>query len=85
MIQVPDDILQQLIAYCQENDIAMATVGVKNDNLTLLIMARKTLTPDQASIIAAHMLLSGVISGGFTEDNLQRSDQEEKAAKAILN
>ena len=64
----------------------MATVGVKNDNLTLIIMARRTLSPDQASIIAAHMLLSGVISGGFTEDNLQRSEEEEKkAAKAILN
>ena len=52
----------------------MAQIGT--GHVTIILMANKELSPNHASIIASHMLLTGVLTGGFEEDNKERAEQE---------
>jgi len=77
MIIFSEELLQKIIMYCQENDIAMAQLG--NNHVTMFLFGPKDMTPNEASVIAAHVLLTGVLSGRFQEDNQQRAEREDES------
>lgn len=81
MFVLPEDIMQRLIMHCQKNDIGLAQIGT--ERVTIIIMGRRDLSPDQASIMACHLLLSGVLSGGFAEDNRKRIEDEEQSSAKV--
>lgn len=74
MTELPKSIVDQILLHCEINGIAMASVGSKNGAVFMLLFGERELTPDEASIIAAHMLLTGVLSRKFAEDNQKRAE-----------
>ena len=85
MITIPDDILERIVAHCLEHSIAMAQIGTKSGDVTMLLFARRDMTPTEASIIAAHMLLTGIVSGEIVESNIKHIENETKIPKVNLN
>lgn len=78
IIRIPDEILQRLVMYCQANDVAMAQIGSDEFGVQMILLGQRGMSPDQAAIIAAHMLLNGIVTGGFTEDNAKKKEEEKK-------
>jgi hypothetical protein len=63
----PRELIEKLAMWCRENGLAMALLGGRN--IHLILMATDESYPDDAAIVAAHLLLSGVIDGKFREEN----------------
>jgi len=77
VINIPDDIMQQIIEYCRINEIAIATVGNPEVGVSMILFGERSLSPDEASIIAAHMLLTGVLTREFDERNRKLVEKEK--------
>lgn len=84
-MKIPDDILQRLVMYCQEQEIGIAQIGHEEAGVCMIIMGRKDMSPNEVSIVCAHMLLTGVLSGGFQDDNIERAENEGSLPKTSLN
>lgn len=83
-MKIPDDILQRLVMYCQEQEIGIAQIEHEEAGVCMIIMGRKDMSPNEVSIVCAHMLLTGVLSGGFQDDNIKRAKEEENISKDKL-
>lgn len=81
MIRIPDNLMQQIIEHCRINGIAMAEIGSNDGTVSMLLFGNGNITPDEASIIAAHMLLTGVLSRGFAEDNQKQAELEKQSIR----
>jgi len=77
-LRPPDNILQMLTIYCEVNNIAMAMIGSDEAGVCMILFGNRNLSPDQASIMAADILLQGIISGRFYQDNETLIEQQKK-------
>lgn len=73
--------------HCEANDIGMAMIGSEEVGVCLVILGKREFHPDYVSIACAHMLLEGILSGGFSNDNKAAAEAEKEAAadKSKLN
>ena len=76
-LKPPDNILQMLQFHCEANDIALAMIGSDEAGVCMILFGNRNLSPDQASVMAAAILLQGVISGGFHQHNEDKLKQDE--------
>ena len=77
-LKPPDRILEMIQFHCEANDIAMAMIGSDEAGVCMILFGNRDMSPDQASIMAAAILLNGVVSGGFHKGNEELIEQRKK-------
>ena len=78
-LRLPDRIMQQIQIHCEAEGIAMALIGSDSAGVCMIMLGDQVkLSADQASIIGAHLLLEGVITGVFMQNNEQMLDEQGK-------
>ena len=76
-MQLPPELMERLVMWCRENEIGMAQIGNNEAGVMMIVMGRKEHSPNTVSIVAAHMLLTGVLSGEFAADNAERAASDD--------
>lgn len=86
-VKPSEALLHQLSGYCEAEEIALAMLGSDDIGVCILVLGDPAkVSVNEASVIAAHMLLSGVVSGKFVEENDQKVEEETKTIpKEIMN
>lgn len=74
---LPPEILQQLVFFCEANNIGFAQIGNTDKGMMLYILGSQMLGPNEVAIIAADMLLQGVIGGYFYDSNEETLNQSK--------
>ena len=85
-MRIPDEIIKKLITFCEENEIGLAAL-YNTDGISVIVAGPRTFTPDQIGIIAANMLLTGIITGGITasNDDKEKTEATKKEFDATIN
>lgn len=78
-ITIPPNLMEQLTFFCDTHDLGLAEIG--NQSYRILLLAENTLSPDQAAILAAHGLLTGVINGVTGKSNRESIVRQEERNK----
>lgn len=78
-IEIPDDIVERLKFFCEKQNLGMASIGYK-DTLYVIIIGARELGPDQASLLASHILIGGVLTNQFNDmnDDAVKIQEDEK-------
>lgn len=79
--------MQQIQIYCESEKIALALIGSDSAGVCMLMLGdQERLSVDQASILAANILLEGVINGTWNRENTELTDKvNETISKESLN
>jgi len=67
-MQVPREVIEELIKYCHDENAAMFELG--GEDWIVIVVGDKAFSPDQAAIIVAHALLKDVITGELSASNI---------------
>ncbi len=85
-LKPPDKLLEMIQLHCEANNIAMAMIGSDQAGVCMILFGDRDFSPDQASVIAAEILLHGVTSGGFHRQNKEMVEQQaEPIGKDRIN
>jgi len=68
-MRFPPELLKQIADFCTENKIGVAHLYQSEADVTIILAGPKDYHPDQISIVAAHMLLTGVVSNAVKITN----------------
>lgn len=74
MIIIPDNIIQQLQMFCEGNNLGLARIVHRHEDIHILLIGTTKISPEVASIMAAELLLHGVTSGKLTKANDESED-----------
>lgn len=77
-MNLPDEAIQKLIEFARENDLGMGQLS--DGTFTVVVIGPKQYNINESSIISAHMLLTGVITGESAT-----ADSETKKTNKTLN
>lgn len=66
-IKIPNAICEQIIEFCNGSGLGFAEIAAPN--FTVLIMGPAEMSSDNVSLYAAHLLLTGVLSGQMNSAN----------------
>jgi hypothetical protein len=72
---IPPELIQKLLDFCAENHLGLGAFNDRENKIFILLLADKSYNVEHLSIIAAHMLLTGVITG-----EAKRTNDETKNA-----
>lgn len=82
---ISEDIIKQLIKYCSDNELSMAQIQSDSPKIIVLLFGKADYNINQTAIVAAHMLLSGAITGDLDRDNRMKQAIDELVKKSGLN
>lgn len=68
MIKIPDELIEKLKLFCEEYSLGMITIGYRDD-LVVILMGKADIGINDSAVLASHVLLGGVISGGLSNVN----------------
>lgn len=77
MQKIPDDIIHQLAFFCESNNLGLSQIGNK-DLCIILIGDSNSMDVNSAAILAAHLLLGGVVDGLWNEAVKSALEVEKK-------
>jgi hypothetical protein len=83
MILAPNDVIERLKIFCEENNLGLSQISL--NSCCVLIMGVAELSPDQASLIAAHALISGILDGTWNSANEETKSRISLDDKVNLN
>lgn len=66
-IRIPENIIQQIIFWAESEGLGVSQLG--NEDVCLLSIGRSELGANTASLIAAHILIGGVLSDAWNAAN----------------
>lgn len=85
-MKFPDELTKQIRDWCQSSDYGLAMIEDKGEGIGIIIFGdSKKYNPDSISVIAAYLLLDGVVTGIFTRVNDNRARREEPNGKETIN
>lgn len=88
VLRLPDNIMQQIQMYCESERIALAMMGSESMGVHILLLGDQEAENgiDRACVIAASILLNGVISGQWHQGNEElREHMDKPIPKENLN
>lgn len=85
-VKPSDKLLEMLTMECKARNIGMAVIGSDEMGVCVVLLGDRDLSPDQASVMAADILLQGIITRTFTAANQEENEsQEEPTPKDKVN
>lgn len=77
MIDLPEEVIERLKFFCEANDLGLSQI--MSDNVNILVIGyRDRLSANEVALLAAKMLLDGIIQGAWSGLNTQALDAEHK-------
>lgn len=79
MVPFPDELVQQIRFWCEANKVGLCQVTNPHNGLTLFLMGPQSMGPNEAALLAAHILIEGVITDKLTDadmDAIAKQDRE---------
>lgn len=73
-IRLPENILQQIIFWANSEDLGMSQMG--SEELCLLIVGRKEIGVTTISLLAANILITGILTGAWEDANNNATEPE---------
>ena len=68
-VQIPENLLRQLAFWADSLNLGMSNLG--NSKVSIVIVGHKEIGVNTAAVIAAHLLLGGVVTGAWEAANLE--------------
>lgn len=67
MEEIPQELIEALKFFCNHYGYGMATI--QGPMFTALVFAPGELSPEQSSVLVAHALLDGIVTGQWCQEN----------------
>lgn len=83
---LPKELVDQISMICESNGYGLALLGDRDNGVHMIMIGNGQLSPDEAAVYMAHVLLTSVVHGHAREANqalLER--QEEGTDKTKVN